>query len=254
MDVYDQVGIKGVLLFGEPWPLAADARGAYRDRVVPFLAESYSNALHQDSSYMNPGGLHELLTARVVRGLGEVILRHSPYQLSALHGYASAPPNNVPADDPRLITAYRIAGEHGVAVNVHQEAAYTAELSRALEAAPETTFVWAHAGHGPASTLRTMFSRHPNLMADLSARSPWLGPGTVLLRPDGSLLPEWSGVLHEFADRIVVGLDLFVPQHYSLAYVSQMANYYRGILGQLDAGVAQLIAYQNAERIAPFAA
>lgn len=99
-----------------------------------------------------------------------------------------------------------------------------------------------------------MLTRHPNLMADLSARSPWLGPGTVLLRPDGSLLPEWSGVLHEFADRIVVGLDLFVPQHYSLAYVSQMANYYRGILGQLDAGVAQLIAYQNAERIAPFAA
>lgn len=149
MDVYDQVGIKGALLFGEPWPLAADARGAYPNRVVPFLAESYSNALHPDSSYVNPGGLHELLSARVVRGLGEVILRHSPYQLSALHGYASAPPNNVPADDPQLITAYRIAGEHGVAVNVHQEAAYTAELSRALEAAPETTFVWAHAGHGP---------------------------------------------------------------------------------------------------------
>jgi hypothetical protein len=33
-----------------------------------------------------------------------------------------------------------------------------------------------------------------------------------------------------------------------------MANYYRGLLGQLDTGVAELIAYKNAERIAPFAA
>jgi hypothetical protein len=254
MDLYDRAGIKGVLLFGEPWPLATDARDAYPNRVVPFLAENYSSALHPDSSYVNPSGLNELLTARVVRGLGEVILRHSPYQLGALHGYASAPPNNVPADDPRLIAVYRIAGEHGAAVNVHQEAAYASELSRALEAAPETTFVWAHAGHGPASTLRAMLTRHANLMADLSARSPWLGPGTVILRPDASLIPEWSGVLHEFADRIVVGLDLFVPQHYRESYVSQMASYYRGILGQLDTGVAHLIAYQNAERIAPFAA
>jgi hypothetical protein len=254
MDLYDRVGIKGVLLFGEPWPRATEAWDAFPKRVVPFLAESYASAVHPDSSYVNPGGLHELLTARVVRGLGEVILRHSPYQLGALHGYASAPPNSVPADDARLISAYRIAGEHGVAVNVHQEAAYTAELSRALEAAPETTFVWAHAGHGSAATLRTMLTRHPNLMADLSARSPWLGPGTVILRPDGRLLPGWSQVLHEFADRIVVGLDLFTPQHYREEYVFQMANYYRGILGQLDAGVAELIAYQNAERIAPFAA
>jgi hypothetical protein len=254
MELYDRVGIKGVLLFGEPWPLATDASDAFPNRVVPFLAENYSHALHPDSSYVNPVGLQELLAARVVRGLGEVILRHSPYQLSALHGYASAPQNHVPADDPRLIATYRIAGEHGVAVNVHQEAAYTAELSRALDAAPDTTFVWAHAGHGPTSTLQAMLGRHPNLMADLSARSPWLGPGTVVLRGDGSMLREWSQLLHEFPDRIVVGLDLFAPQHYGFAYVSQMANYYRGLLGQLDTGVAELIAYKNAERIAPFAA
>jgi hypothetical protein len=253
MAVYDQVGIKGVLLFGEPWPLATDASDAFPNRVVPFLAEGYAHALHPDSSYVNPEGLRGLLAAGVVRGLGEMILRHSPYQLSALHGYASAPQNNVPADDARLIDTYRIAGEQGVAVNVHQEAAYTAELSRALEAAPETTFVWAHGGHGPASTLRAMLSRHPNLMADLSARSPWLGPGTVILRADGSMLPEWSQLLHDFADRIVVGLDLFTPQHYGFAYVSQMAGYYRGLLGQLDRPVAELIGYQNAERIAPFA-
>ena len=254
MALYDRVGVKGVLLFGEPWPLGTEAATAFPARVVPFLAESYASALHPDSSYVNPEGLNELLSAGVVRGLGEVILRHSPYQLSSLHGYASAPQNNVPANDPRLIQAYQIAGERGVAVNVHQEAAFSGELSRALEAASDTTFVWAHAGHGPASTLRSMLGQHPNLMADLSARSPWLGPGTVLLRPDGSLAADWSRVLHEFPDRIVVGLDFFAPQHYVFPYVSQMVAYYRGMLGQLDPLAAELIGYKNAERIAPFAA
>ncbi|MFN0073917.1 MAG: amidohydrolase family protein [Chloroflexota bacterium] len=254
MALYDQVGIKGVLLFGEPWTEATRARDAFPTRVVPFLAEGYANAIHPDSSYVHPAGLSGLLDANVVRGLGEVILRHSPYQLGALHGYAAAPANHVPADDPRLLQSYHLAGERGVAVNVHQEAAFAGELERALMAAPETTFVWAHAGHGPASVLDGMLRRNPNLMADLSARSPWLGPGTVLLRGDGSLLPEWSRLLHEFPERIVVGLDLFVPEHYAAGYVGQMARYYRGLLGQLDRSVAELIGHQNAERIAPFAA
>jgi Amidohydrolase len=254
MSTYDQIGIKGALLFGEPWPLVTDARDQFPSRIVPFLAEGYGQALHPDSSYVNPDGLNNLLLSGVVRGLGEVILRHSAYQLGALHGYASAPENNVPADDPRLIQSYRIAGERGVAVNIHQEAAFAGELERAIQAAPETTFVWAHAGHGPASVLRNLLSRNSNLMADLSARSPWLGPGTVLVRPDGAVIPEWSSLLHDFPDRIVVGLDLFVPQHYTMSYVTQMANYYRGILGQLDPDVALMIGHQNAERIAPFAA
>lgn len=252
MALYDQVGVRGVLLFGEPWWTATEARDAFPARVTPFLAESYGAALHPDSSYVNPDGLQQLLGARVVRGLGEVILRHSPYQLSALHGYASAPANNVPADDPRLIAAYRVAGEHGVAVNVHQEAAFSGELGRALLAAPETTFVWAHAGHGPASVLDGMLRRHANLMADLSARSPWLGPGTVLTRADGTLAPDWSALLHRFPDRIVVGLDLFAREHYAPGYIAQMVGYYRGLLGQLDPAVAQAIGHDNAERIAPF--
>lgn len=252
--LYDAAGVRGAILFGEPWPVASDARRRYPDRIVPFLAEGYANALHPDSSYVRPEGLDQLLAANVVRGLGEVICRHSPFQLGAAGGYYAAPANNVPADHPALIAAYRVAARYGAPVNVHQEWSHAAELERALRAAPDTTFVWAHAGHGDAATVRGLLARNPNLLADLSARTPWIGPGTVLLRPNGALAPAWAAVLREHADRFVIGLDLFVPAHYRQGYVSQMVEYYRGLLGQVEPDVAALIGHANAERIAPFEA
>ena len=141
---------------------------------------------------MNPDGLNNLLLSGVVRGLGEVILRHSAYQLGSL--------NTI-----RISTREQRAGRRATAHSVvpHRRRTWrrgqrssgssiAGELERAIQAAPGTTFVWAHAGHGPASVLRNLLSRNSNLMADISARSPWLGPGTVLVRPDGVVIPEWS--------------------------------------------------------------
>ena len=242
-------GVQRTFLFGEPWPLATEARDRFPDQVVPFLAEGYANALHPDSSYTNPSGLEQLLAGGLVRGLGEVICRHSPFQLGAAGGYASAPPNNVLADHPTLVEAYRLAGRYGAPVNVHQEWFFSDELERALRAAPETTFVWAHAGHGPANAVRGLLERNPNLLADLSARSPWLGPGTVLLGPSGTMLSEWSALFHAHPDRFLVGLDLFAPAHYQPGYARQMADYYRALLGQVEPAVAAMIGHGNAEPI-----
>jgi hypothetical protein len=195
-----------------------------------------------------------LFAANVVRGLGEIICRHSPYQLGASGGFASAPANDVPADHPSLIEAYRKVGAAGGAVTIHQEWWFADELERAVQAAPDTRFIWAHAGHGDVDVARRLLSRNPNLHADLSARSPWLGPGTVLTRADGSLNAAWASLLGEHADRFLVGFDLFVPAHYQDGYARQMVGYYRGLLGQLEPDVAAMIAYGNAARLAPFAA
>ena len=224
MTLYDAAGVQGALLFGYPWQLAADGRDRYLGRVVPFLAEGYANALHPDSSYMHPDGLEQLLGAGVVAGLGEVICRHSAFQLGASGGYCAEPANNVPADHAALIQAYQVAGRFGAPVNIHQEWSYADELERALRAAPETTFVWAHAGHGPADTARGVLRRNPNVLADLSARTPWIGLGTVLLHPNGTLDPNWAGVLEDYADRFLVGPDLFAPAHYQVDYVSELVS------------------------------
>jgi hypothetical protein len=254
MALYDAAGVQGAVLFGYPWQLASEARDRFPGRLVPFLAEAYPNAVHPDSSYVHPDGLEQMLAAGVVRGLGEVICRHSAFQLGASGGYFSEPANNVPADHPALVAAYQTAGRFGAPVNIHQEWFFVDELERAFQSAPETTFVWAHAGHGPAETARGVLRRNPNVLADLSARTPWIGPGTVLLRADDSLDPAWAAVLGDYADRFLVGLDLFAPAHYQAGYVGQLVAYYRRLLGQLDPGVADLIGHANAERITPFGA
>ncbi len=250
--LWDAVGVRGGWVFGYPWPTATAAWERFPDRVVPFLAEGYTTTLDRASSYRNPEGLETLLAGGYVCGLGEIILRHAPFRLVARVGGGSWPATDVPADHPELLVAYRVAGRHGAPVVVHQEAAFAAELERALAAAPETTFVWAHAGHAPAAVVRPLLERHPNLHADLSARTPWLGPGTVLTRGDGSLQPEWRALLTQYPERFLIGFDLFAPGHFEPGYVRDTAGYYRALLGRLDRAAAEQIAYRNAERLAPF--
>jgi hypothetical protein len=251
--LHDRIGVQGAFLFGEPWLIASAARDLAPSRVVPFLAEGYANALHPDSSYVHPDGLEQVFSAGVVRGLGEVICRHSAFQLGAAGGFFRAPQNDVPADHPTLVEAYRRAGGYGGVVTVHQEWWFADELERAVRSASDTRFIWAHAGHGGPDLARELLDRHPNLHVDISARSPWLGPGTVLTRPDGSLDPAWAALIRDAADRFLIGLDLFVPEHYQVGYAGQMVGYYRGLLGQLEPDVAALLAHGNAERLAPFA-
>ena len=251
--LHDRVGIQGALLFGEPWSIATATRDLAPGRIVPLLAEGYANALHPDSSYRNPDGLDGLFAANVVRGLGEIICRHSAFQLGAAGDFFRAPENDVPPDHPALIEAYRRTGAAGGIVTIHQEWWFGDELERAVRAAPDTMFIWAHAGHGAADVTRRLLSRNPNLHADLSARSPWIGPGTVLTRPDGSLDAAWGALLREYPDRFLVGFDLFVPSHYQVAYAQQMVTYYRGLLGQFEPEIAAMIAFGNAALLAPFA-
>jgi hypothetical protein len=250
--LYDRGGVRGGWVFGWPWTLATGAWERYPQRVVPFLAEGYTATIHPDSSYLNAAGLEELLAGGYVRGLGEVILRHSAFRLGASGGGFAAPATNVAADHPGLVRAYEIAGRFGAPVVVHQEMAFAAELERAVRAAPATQFVWAHAGHGSAQAVREVLARNPNLHADLSARTPWLGPGTVLTDSFGRIQPAWSALLAEYPDRFVIGLDLFVPQHFRAEYVQDTVGYYRGLLGQLDPTTAEQIGFRNAERLAPF--
>jgi hypothetical protein len=250
--LYDETGVRGAWLFGFPWSLAADAARQQPDRFVPFLAVGYTTTIGPESAYRDSAGLASLLASRSVRGLGEVILRHSAFRLGPSGGGYSAPATDVPADDPLLVEAYRQAGRQGVPVVVHQEAAYVGELERALRAAPDTTFVWAHAGHGPASVLRPLLARYPNLYADLSARTPWIGARTVLTDPSGELWAEWADLLAQYPDRFLIGFDLFVPMHYRLAYVRDTVEYYRGLLGRLGPAASEAIGYRNAERLAPF--
>lgn len=251
--LYDRVGIQGSLLFGEPWTGAVAARDLAPDRIIPLLQVGYSRAVHPETPHARPEELDDLLTVNGVRGLGEVICRHAPYSLGARGGGVAGPRNDVPADHPMLVEAYRRTGAAGGVVNIHQEWPYADELERAVQAAPETPFIWAHIGHGDADLARRLLSRNPNLHADISARSPWLGPTKLLTGEDGLLTPAWASLLRDYADRFLLGFDFFVRVHFEGDFPAQMVNYYRHLLGQLEPEVAGQIAFGNAQRLAPFA-
>ena len=138
-------------------------------------------------------------------------------------------------------------------MTIHQEWWFGDELESAVRAAPDTPFIWAHAGHGAADVVRRLLSRNPNLHADLSARSPWLGPGHGA-DAGGRLAGRCLGARcsGSYADRFLVGFDLFVPGHYQTAYAQQMVGYYRSLLGQLEPDIAGMIAAGNAALLAPF--
>jgi hypothetical protein len=249
--VYDATGVRGGWVFGVPWTRAATATARYPERLVPFLGEEYRDTLAIGSIYRDAAGIDALLGERAVRGIGEMILRHSAFRLGPAGGNASGPASEVPADDPALLAVYAAAGRRGVPVVVHQEAGYAAELERALAASPDTLFVWSHAGHGQAAMLQPLLARYPNLHVDLAARTPWIGAGTVLTDGDGALRPEWAGLIAEYPDRFLIGFDLFVPAHFRLPYVGDTVRYYRRLLGQLDPATVEAVAYRNADRLAP---
>jgi len=146
-----------------------------------------------------------------------------------------------------------VAGQVGSSGNRHHhhEWFFAEELERAVRAAGHDVRVGSRRARA-CQRGQGCPGAQPNVMADLSARTPWIGPGTVLLRPSGLLDPGWSAVLNDFHDRFMVGLGLFAPAHYRAGYVNPMVAYYRALLGQLDPAVADMIGHANAERIAPF--
>src|SRR3712207_1058653 len=57
MALYDQTGVKGGWMMGVPWMLATEAWERYPDRVVPFLAEQYTETIGPQSVYRNHAAL-----------------------------------------------------------------------------------------------------------------------------------------------------------------------------------------------------
>lgn len=148
----------------------------------------------------------------VFRGIGEVLCRHDDLTDLML----GQPPR---ADHPALEDIYAYAGEEGVPVVVHQDITsvgrddpiYLEELARALEAHPDTTFVWAHAGHSRRVEVEDYprfvgeaLERYPNLNLDLS----WY-VFDRLVCPEGEPSEAWLNLAESYGGRICIGSDIF---------------------------------------------
>jgi hypothetical protein len=181
---------------------------------------------------------------------------------------------NIPLDDPRTVSLCRQCGAHDLPVLFHVTGPGTGvyglfdevgspRLERLLQAAPGTTIIghapgfWAEISgkvtpeekfvypEGPVSeggSLPRLLRAHPNLYADISARS-----GLNALRRDRAFGIRF---LNEFQDRILFGTDIcFADAEGDIPTL----RYLRDLLaaGQLSTAAFTKITGENALRILP---
>ncbi len=131
-----------------------------------------------------------------------------------------------------------LAVERGLFVYVHCDAA---TLEVVLGQAPTAKVLWAHAGfsEGPAAVGRIL-DAHAQVWTETSYRAQDIAPG-------GVLDDAWKALFIRHADRFMIGADVSVVSRWN-AYGRIIAEHRRW-LGQLPAGVARAIAWQNAARL-----
>lgn len=241
-----RAGVTGVVLFGPFDPLMV-AQRQNPGSVFPFIQTGRDRVTRQ--LLLNEEAvslLRQQLATGMVRGIGELSLRHRPFPNSPPEG------DNYPADGPIARQIYDLAATNGVPVNVHVEHEFSGELERALEHNRKSVIIWAHVGDAPASLVLDLMRKHPNLYADISTRNPYYQRGVPieqqsLTHANGTLKEEWRSVFEEFSDRFVFGLD--VGPGGRLEQVEQVVQYYRSVLAQLTPSTAEKIANGNIKRL-----
>lgn len=222
---------------------------ARRERIHPFLVGFNPNDKNADAHIERMLDLYPGL----FKGIGEVFTRHD--DLTAM----------VLGDTPRanseaMMRVYRLAARRRLPVVLHanltsvreRQALYREEIADALEANPDTTIIWAHAGTSGAinrfqgelgfllEAVSSLMQAHENLYIDLS----W----SVLehmLDEDGALDGGWRQLVLDHPTRFMLGSDL-VGRFGSLG---QKFEEFRPLLDALPEEVARDVARGNLMRL-----
>ena len=105
---------------------------------------------------------------------------------------------------------------------------------------PEARIIWAHTGFStPPDKVAAYLERYPALWCELSYRYG--------ITAGGKLTPEWKRLFERYPDRFLLGSDTWINERWD-SYGSIMADY-RTWLAQLPQGVAEKIAFRNAEQL-----
>ena len=105
---------------------------------------------------------------------------------------------------------------------------------------PKARIIWAHTGFStPPEKLAAYLERYSALWCELSYRYG--------ISDGGKLTPEWKRLFERYPDRFLLGSDTWISQRWD-SYGSIMAEY-RTWLAQLPPGVAEKIAFRNAEKL-----
>jgi hypothetical protein len=143
------------------------------------------------------------------------------------------------ADAPVVQRVATLAAQHKLFLQAHVD---DVTVEKLLTLYPNVRILWAHAGmSASAATVGRLVARFPNLWVELALRSDVASGST--------LDPEWRAVFLRHPDRFMVGTDTWVTSRWDTLVDGMRAV--QAWLAQLPRGVAEQIAYRNAERLLP---
>lgn len=249
-----QAGIDRIVLM-DPDPAALAALAARnREFIIPFISAARTASMK--GLRLEPGlaGRYAQLSANgAVCGFGELPTRLDP--------------NPFPDDATALTTPvrqeiYGLADRLSFPVNLHvslDRPETIGAVERIATDHPRMTLILAHAGWtADAATISGLMARHGNILADLSVRlDPAEGlpasPGQPasahisILRPDGSLQPEWLAAIQRFPHRFLFGLDISADQR--PLHIEQLVAAAKKALSGLPPRIHAAVAGGNLDRL-----
>jgi hypothetical protein len=164
----------------------------------------------------------------VIPHLESRLAKHRYVAIGEFHVYGAD------ADLPVMRRVVELARRDGLLLHLHGDAD---AVERVFRQDPGARILWAHAGFASPADVRATLRRHPMLWADLAFRSD---PAT-----DGRVGAEWRDAFTEFPARFMLGTDTFSPERWW--YVPEHASWARRWLADLPTGIAEGIAWRNAE-------
>ncbi len=214
-----QLGIRAVLATSRPNDGTLDliAQNVPDIKIVPFL-RPYRVQPDRHDWFANPEiarFVEKELQRGIYRGIGE------------FHIFGKD------ADAPYMVQIARLAKSRDLWLHAHSD---EDAIERILRHAPGVKLIWAHTGMSTSlDKVESMFAQYPNLVGELSFRSD--------LEQNGSLNPQWKRLFLRYPDRFVLGTDTWVTSRWD--DVPQLVAFYRRMLSELPADVAERIAYKN---------
>jgi hypothetical protein len=217
--LWRQLGIRAVLATSRPNDGTLDliAQNAPDINIIPFL-RPYRVQPDRHDWFSNPEierFVEKELQRGIYRGIGE------------FHIFGKD------ADAPYMSKIARLAKARDLWLHAHSD---EDAIERILHHAPGVKLIWAHTGMSTSlDKVEAMFAQYPNLVGELSFRSD--------LEQNGSLNPQWKRLFLRYPDRFVLGSDTWVTSRWE--DVPQLMAFYRRMLRELPAGIAERIAYKN---------
>lgn len=217
--LWRQLGIRAALATSRPNDGTLDliAQNAPDIKIIPFL-RPYRVQPDRHDWFANPEierFVEKELQRGIYRGIGE------------FHIFGKD------ADAPYVAKIARLAKARDLWLHAHSD---EVAIERILQHAPGVKLIWAHTGMSTSlDKVEAMFAQYPNLVGELSFRSD--------LEQNASLNPQWKRLFLRYPDRFVLGTDTWVTSRWD--EVPQLIAFYRRMLSELPADVAERIAYKN---------